>query len=203
MNNLYIYALYLLGDDMYAINLNTDLILVNKDYALDKNYVPNNLVKINNNFSTKEIFICKKVKYYFEKMCNDALNNNLRIIAMSGYRDYEYQKNLYNEYLKFDKEEIVDTYSAKPGHSEHQTGLAIDVCTDKKDYNEFINTSEYIWLKDNCHKYGFIIRYNKNKENITGYKFEPWHIRYVGNSAKYIYDNNITLEEYLKIVRNL
>lgn len=202
MNKLDNYALDLLGDYMRSINLNTELVLVNKTYELDENYIPNDLVKISNKFSIKEILICKNVKYYFEKMCNDAIKNDLKIIAMSGYRDYKYQDNLYNEYLKVDKKEIVDTYSAKPGHSEHQTGLAIDICTDKKDYTEFINTDEYIWLKDNCYKYGFIIRYQKNKEKITGYRFEPWHIRYVGKIAKYIYENDITLEEYLKIVSN-
>ena len=173
-----------------------DLILVNKIYSLDKNYVPNDLVVIDKKYSTKDIYICKRVNDKFIKMCNDALKNNLIIKAMSGYRSYEYQYNLYNDYLKIDKQEIVDTYSARPGHSEHQTGLAIDLCTDKNDYIEFINTDEYNWVKDNCYKYGFIIRYPKGKENITGYKFEPWHIRYVGKYASKIKD--ITLEEYKK-----
>lgn len=189
MNKLFIYALDLLGDMM---------IIVNKKYKLSKNYIPNNLVKISDKFSNKEIYVIDVVKNNFEKMCSDALNYNLYIIAMSGYRSYEYQENLYNEYLEIDKPEVVDTYSAKPGHSEHQTGLAIDVCTNTKDYIEFIDTEEYKWVKDNCYKYGFIIRYPKGKENITGYKFEPWHIRYIGDKAKYIYKNNITLEEYLK-----
>ena len=117
---------------------------------------------------------------------------------MSAYRTYEYQKNLYEKYLNIDEVSVVDTYSARAGHSEHQTGLAFDVYNVKKSYEEFGSTNEYKWLKDNAYRYGFILRYQKQKEYITGYKFEPWHIRYVGiDASTYIYKNNLTLEEYL------
>ena len=91
----------------------------------------------------------------------------------------------------------ADKCSARPGHSEHQTGLSIDVMGSNNDYNIFDKSKEFKWMKDNAHKYGFIMRYPKNKEYITGFKYEPWHYRYVGiDTAQKIYENNITLEEY-------
>ena len=110
----------------------------------------------------------------------------------------KYQKALYEGYLKNDPVDIVDTYSARAGHSEHQTGYAFDLYNVTLPYTSFGDTLEYEWLKINAHLYGFIIRYTEDNKNITGYKNEPWHIRYVGiKEATYIYENNITLEEYL------
>ena len=182
-----------------ALNLDTKLVLVNKYYKLDKDYVPKNLKKIDYEFSSGlDIYADEEAIKYFKKMSMDASILNLTIKTMSAYRTYEYQKNLYEKYLNEDEVSVVDTYSARPGHSEHQTGLAFDIYNVKKSYNEFGSTDEYKWIKDNAHRYGFILRYQKNKEYITGYKFEPWHIRYVGESiAKYIYENDLTLEEYI------
>lgn len=116
---------------------------------------------------------------------------------LSGYRSYETQKNLYNNYVANYGQESADTFSARPGHSEHQTGLAFDV-GDIDDY--YGDTPAGKWLKENCASYGFIIRYTKGKESITGYKSEPWHIRYVGvEHAKKIMSQNICLEEYLGV----
>jgi len=116
---------------------------------------------------------------------------------VSGYRSYETQKRIYNNYVNRWGIEYTDTTSARPGHSEHQTGLAFDVGELTSNYGE---TKEGIWLKNNCYKYGFIIRYLKGKENITGYSYEPWHIRYVGvEVATEIMQKNITLEEYLGV----
>ena len=100
--------------------------------------------------------------------------------------------------VRIDGVEAADTYSARPGFSEHQLGYSIDLTNGESvPFEEFHNTKEYEWLKDNAYKYGFILRYPKDKEYITGYIFEPWHIRYVGyDIAKYIYENNITYEEY-------
>ena len=87
--------------------------------------------------------------------------------------------------------------SAKPGHSEHQTGLAVDIMGSNNDYNLFAESKEFEWMKNNAYKYGFILRYPEHKENITGFKYEPWHYRYVGKDvAKYIYENKLSLEEY-------
>lgn len=177
--------------------LNKPTIIVNKYIKLPSTYTPKNLEKINKEFSSKEILLEKTTKLNFENLAKDAKNNNLNIIAISGYRSYDYQTNLYNNYLKKDSKNNVDTYSARPGHSEHQTGLAIDISNNQVPYTQFDTTKEYLWLEENSYKYGFIIRYPKYKEHITGYNYEPWHIRYVGYEiAEYIMKNNITYEEY-------
>ena len=119
---------------------------------------------------------------------------------MSTYRSYNYQVNLYNQYVKQDGKEKADTYSGRAGYSEHQTGLALDFCIykDEKCYieHDVEDKIETKWIHQNCHRYGFILRYPLDKEDITKYSYEPWHLRYVGNIASYIYNNNLTLEEY-------
>jgi len=105
--------------------------------------------------------------------------------------------------LKKKGQEYADLASARPGHSEHQTGLAIDIMGSNEDYNKFEESVEFEWMKNNAHLYGFILRYPKGKENITGFKYEPWHYRYIGKKvATIIYNENITLEEYLKKLKN-
>lgn len=182
-----------------ALNIDTNIVLVNKNYKLKENYVPKNLIKIDYKYTSGlEIYANEEAVKHFIEMSIDASILGLNIKTMSAYRSYEYQKNLYNKYLEEEEVSVVDTYSARPGHSEHQTGLAFDLYNVIKDYNEFGSTDEYKWLKNNAYKYGFIFRYPKDKELITGYKFEPWHIRYVGiDISDYIYKNNITLEEYI------
>ena len=133
------------------------------------------------------------MSYYLMKIW--ALKDGVKLKIISGFRSYGYQEEIYNIYVKEFGEAKTNTFSAKPGHSEHQTGLAIDICEDS---DKFIGTKEDIWLQQNAHKFGFIIRYPKGKEYITGYKYEPWHLRYLGTKhSKIIYDKNITLEEYL------
>lgn len=182
-----------------SINKYTNLVLVNKYYYLDEDYVPNNLINysypyaINNNIKGDS-----DAYLHFKDLYNDALSLGLNIKIISAYRDYEYQRKLYEGYLRNDTKEVVDTYSARAGHSEHQTGYAYDLYNTIVPYTSFGDTKEFAWLKDNAYLYGFIIRYTEENKNITGYKNEPWHIRYVGiSNATYIYENNITLEEYL------
>ncbi len=186
-------------DVFESINKYTDLVLVNKNYYLDKDYVPKDLVQIDYEYtSLKYILADKTATKYFIMMSNAAKEEGLNIKVISAYRSYEYQDNLYNKYLLEEDKSVVDTYSARAGFSEHQTGLAFDIYNVIKSYTEFGTTKEYEWVKDNCYKYGFIIRYKFEFSNITGYKEEPWHIRYVGvNNATYIYNNNISLEEYI------
>ena len=175
------------------------LVLVNKQNKLDDNYIPSDLIKLKKEYSSKDIYLKKVVKNSFEKMARDAIKLNLVLIAVSGYRSSKYQELLFNKYVKEKGYKYANMCSAKKGYSEHQTGLAVDIANKTLDYDNFENTEEFKWVKDNAHKYGFILRYPKNKTNITGYKYEPWHFRYVGkNIAKYIYINNITLEEYIK-----
>ncbi len=134
-----------------------------------------------------------------EKLFNAAETENIVLLGVSGYRNYNYQVNVYNNSVYRNGKQHADKYVAQPGTSEHQTGLAIDIVSNEyTNLDEiFVNTRAYKWLKENCYKYGFIIRYPKGKEDITGYKFEPWHIRYVGiDVATEIMNRNITLEEY-------
>ncbi len=183
-------------DSKPAKNLNTNYILVNKYNYLDKNYIPNDLV-ILDEYAKAGIRLNKEAYEAFKEMANDAKKQNLNLRIISAYRSYDYQENLYNSYLKYDTKENVDTYSARPGYSEHQTGLVVDIDNNKTDYNKFHLTKEFSWMKENAYKYGYILRYPLGKENITGYKYESWHFRYVGKIiANYIHENNITFEEY-------
>lgn len=180
-----------------AKNLNKETILVNKYYYLEKNYVPNNLETISTRFALSNMKLVKEAKEAFEEMASAAKKENLNIIAMSTYRSYDYQVNLYNKYVRTDGKEAADTYSGRPGHSEHQTGLAVDVYNGKVNYTSFEKTKEFIWMSNNASDYGFILRFPKDKETETGYTYESWHYRYVGKDiAKYIKEHDISFEEY-------
>jgi D-alanyl-D-alanine carboxypeptidase len=185
--------------DIPINNKDDILIIVNKYYTLG-DYTPKNLVKIDSVYADQwDRFVLPIVKENFEKMASDMKKIGLSIRATSAYRSYDTQVSLYNEDVASGGKTYADTYTARAGHSEHQTGLAIDV---KKgtNYSSFEGTEEYQWMIKNAHKYGFILRYPKDKTNITGYGFESWHFRYVGNeTAKYIYEHNITLDEYYAI----
>lgn len=172
--------------------------LINKYNYLEKDYVPNNLVDVTGIYARDKAKLVDVAYENFKKMADDAREKNLTIKITTGYRSYSFQSTLYNNYLKIDGQEKTDTYSARPGHSEHQLGYSCDI-TDNNNvsFEEFQYTKEYEWLQKNAHKYGFIQRYPKDKEYITGFIFESWHYRYVGQDiAKYIYENNITYEEY-------
>ena len=181
-----------------AKDLNTNYVLVNKYNYLDRSYIPNDLEKLDScTVTDKDIFLVKDAKNSFLRMCSDMRKDNLIIRAISGYRSYLYQEDLYNNYVNKDGVKLADTYSARPGFSEHQTGLVIDVDNGKEYYENFENTDEFVWLENNAYKYGFILRYPQKKESITGYSYESWHYRYVGlDIAKTIYENNITFDEY-------
>ena len=180
-------------------NPNELLVLVNKNNKLEQNYVPNNLETIDVKYSNENKQLQHIAKESFENLSADALKIGLKIVAVSAYRDYNYQDKLFNQYmLEYGNDYALDC-SAKAGHSEHQTGLAVDVMGSNNDYDNFEDTPEFDWIKDNAYKYGFILRYPKDKTKITGFKYEPWHYRYVGyDAAKTIYEKNITLEEYLE-----
>ena len=180
---------------------NTDslMVLVNKLNRLQSNYVPHDLEQISLNYATNNKFLRKEAKENFEKLSSDAKKIGYSIIAVSAYRDYDYQENLFNNYVKEKGENYALKCSAKAGHSEHQTGLSVDVMGSNNDYDQFEKSKEFDWMKNNSYKYGFILRYPKGKEYITGFKYEPWHYRYVGKDiASIIYTEGITLEEYYK-----
>ena len=178
-------------------HLNKDYILVNKYNYLTKDYVPNNLETISTTYARSGMKLVKDAKEAYEEMAKDAKKEGYTLIAMSSYRSYTYQVDLYNRYVKKDGKKAADTYSGRPGYSEHQTGLAIDVYNGAYDYTNFGKTKEFLWMQKNAHKYGFILRFPEGKEKETGYQYESWHYRYVGKKiAKEIYENDITLEEY-------
>ena len=170
-------------------------LLINKDHPLSPDYKPNNLVIPNVKFQTpgniEKNYMEATAAAALEKMFEAAKADNIRLVAISGYRSYARQTTLYNN--------AVRTYgknqrsSAKAGESEHQSGLAMDL---NSLYQSFGNTKEGKWLAQNAHLYGFIIRYPKGKTDVTGYIYEPWHVRYVGTElATYCYTNNLALEE--------
>ena len=172
--------------------------LVNKYFYLDENYIPNNLIIADKEYVRDSAKMVDVALNNFMKMADDAKKENLTIKITTGYRSYAFQATLYNNYVKYDGKEKADTYSARPGFSEHQLGYSCDITNiNNVSFEEFYKTPEYEWLKDNAYKYGFIQRYPEGKEYITGFIFESWHYRYVGyDIAKYIYENNITYEEY-------
>lgn len=174
-------------------------VLVNKKNKLPDNYVPADLNLISKEYSVSKQHLRNIAQINFEKMAKDIEKEGLKIIAVSTYRDSEYQDKLFNNYVQEKGLEYASMCSAKKGFSEHQTGLAVDIASSNLDYDNFDKTEEFKWMKNHAHKYGFILRYPKDKVNITGYKYEPWHYRYVGDIAPYIYLNNLTLEEYKEI----
>ena len=173
-----------------------DLILVNKFYYLDKDYVPEDMVIIESKYGVSQ-YLKKDVYNAYINMWNDAKANGLTLYINSPYRSYNTQYGLYHNYGKRDGYNLADTYSARPGYSEHQTGLAFDVTSLSTNFDTFGYSNEYNWLQEHAAEYGFILRYPKGKEYITGYQYESWHYRYVGvEAAKYIKENNLTFEEY-------
>ena len=184
----------ILGDTMDYLSL------VNRDNLLDKTYIPSNLVDSNSIYKDN-ILIVKKVLDMFNLMKMEALKCGYDIDIMSGYRDYNYQEKICNKLIKDKGFNYAFRHIAPPGASEHQSGLAIDICIYREDKcyieHEISDFEEIKWLHNNAHRFGFILRYPLGMEEITGYNYEPWHFRYVGNMASYIYFNKLTLEEFL------
>lgn len=160
--------------DILVSGYDDPYIIVNKYYKVPDDYRPHDLKSFDGQLLREE------TGNAYKKMREDALKQGLNIRVVSGYRTVEYQKKLYNRYLSGDTRENVDRYSARPGYSEHHTGMAMDIFGSQDGLRNFENTPEYPWVRDNCYKYGFIIRYLAETEDITGYEAEPWHLRYVG-----------------------
>ena len=199
---IYILLLIILENDFYKdvntlYNPTSYDYLVNKNNKLTSDYIPNDLEIIDIKYSCKNKYLRKEARINFENMTKNAKKEGFNIVAVSTYRSYEYQEKLYNNYVLDKGFYYADMASARAGHSEHQTGLAVDVANESLDYVNFESTKEFDWMKKNAHKYGFILRYPIGKFHITGFKYEPWHYRYVGiDIATYIYKNKLTLEEY-------
>ncbi len=193
-----IFILFTGCSDIHIVkNPDDKLVLVNKNYKLKDDFIPKDLVKLKLKYSNDNKYLKKEAAKSFYKLSDEAQKLGYRIIVVSGYRSYTYQEELFNYYVKEKGIAYASKCSAKAGHSEHQTGLAIDVEGSNLDYNLFDESKEFDWMINNSYKYGFILRYPKGKEDITGFKYEPWHYRYVGiKTAKIIYNKNLTFEEF-------
>ncbi len=159
------------------------VLIANKSYPLPADYAPGGLLEA--------------AEIAFMEMKNAAARDGITLTIVSGYRSYARQEKLYNNYVTKDGQAEADRYSARPGHSEHQSGLAMDLNSVD---DSFADTKEAKWIAENCAKYGFIIRYPKDKEEITGYIYEPWHVRYLGvDLAEKITASGLCFEEYFGI----
>lgn len=190
--------------DFYTLDLKSNsedntLIIANKHYKLNSDFQGLDLVYMDEKYWYYNVKYQLNNEAYknFELMWSDANKEGLNFAVYSAYRSYQTQENIYARYVNTDGQLLADTYSARPGHSEHQTGLAVDLKSKTMNTDYFEKTLEYSWLKENAYKYGFIERYPAGYEFLTGYQYEPWHWRYCGvECATYIKENNITFEEY-------
>ena len=171
--------------------------LVNKYIGVSEEFTPDNLIKIDSDYAvdSKQQGNEEMVKA-FKKMSDDCKSETgYKLLVRSGYRDYKSQEETYNLYLKTYGKKYAESYVTHPGYSEHQTGLAVDIKAESS--NTFAGTKESKWLNENAYKYGFILRYESETEEITGIKYESWHYRYVGNEiAEYLKENEMTYDEY-------
>jgi len=175
----------------FSINM-----LVNKHFKLDENFVPKDLVKVNKKYTDEEDVKLNQETYNaFIELYNAASNEGLGLVINSAYRSYQDQVEINDFYFKNYGQNYIDKFVAKPGFSEHQTGLCFDVGSTTS--NVFANSKEYPWMLENAYKYGFIQRFPSEYEDITGFRSESWHFRYVGKkAAKEIHDNDMSYEEY-------
>ncbi|MBS4190888.1 M15 family metallopeptidase [Bacillus sp. FJAT-49705] len=193
-------------------NPTNHLVLVNKQYSLPDGYAPSDLVrpKVPFSFGDQDIeksYLREEAATALETMFSEAQKKGINLFAVSGYRSFDRQTAVFNAEVKKYGEDKAIQAVAIPGSSEHQTGLAMDISSQSANFElseQFGETIEGKWTAENAHHFGFIIRYPKGKEGITGYKFEPWHLRYVGKeAATVIYEKQLTLEEYFEIVKKI
>lgn len=182
-------------------------LLVNKFYALPEGYTPSDLVNVDahaciqgSDYSCQDVSVIQLRKEVYDaylKWCDAAKEENIDIRAIAGYRTYEYQAGLWDYNAATYGEEYADEYYARPGQSEHNSGLSVDITFNDNNFNEIELHEGYDWILNNAHKYGFILRYPEEKVGITMYNYESWHFRYVGvDVATQCYENNWCLEEY-------
>ena len=193
-------------------NPENKLTLVNKVFALPEDYIPGDLVRPDVEFSfgnqdIEKSYMRQEAASALEKMFADAKSQDIHLFAVSGYRSYQRQDDNFHNKVNKIGEEAAAKIVAYPGNSEHQTGLAMDISSQSANFKlteQFGETPEGKWLMENAHRFGYILRYPKGLETITGYNYEPWHYRYVGlKAAAEIYKNQLTLEEYFNIVEKI
>ena len=199
-------------DQPYFTNMDTiqdtknPLMLINKYHKLPDGYEPVDLTPTPNACVIGEDYSCKSEPQYlvkevaeaFEKLVEAGKQEGINIKAIASYRSFAYQKNLYDYYANTEGKDYADQYYARPGQSEHNSGLAVDVTLDNENFNEIEKSPHYQWLLDHINAYGFILRYEEDKVPVTGYNYESWHLRYVGkDAAEEITKQGLTLDEYI------
>ena len=195
-----------INNDFYTNTMKTDTslgkyVILNKYYYADDTYPSENLIKVDGKYHVNgtSFYLNEECYEAFLKMYNDAYNAGYGFKMKSAYRSYDTQVTTYNYWVSTENGDKTkaDIYSARAGFSEHQTGYAFDIRDYNWEYEDYGKSESFKWVSENAHKYGFIIRFPKGKEHITGYQYESWHYRYCGvECATYIYENDITFEEY-------
>lgn len=181
------------------------LVIVNKENPLTMDYKPDDLKEIKYfapDRTKASRYMSAEAAEAFHQMVDKAVEAGVEIKMTTAYRSYHFQKVLYDNYVAREGQAAADTFSAKPGQSEHQTGLAVDISSPSVGYqlsNDYGEKVEGKWLAENSYQFGFILRFPKGKEHITGFQYEPWHLRYVGiTAANEIHEQGLSLEEYLQ-----
>ena len=176
--------------------------ITNKSHPIDSGYVPVDLTVVNVNSNGTQ-YLRQEAASELAKMFAAAHKDGIDLYLVSGYRSYAQQLALYNTYVNTDGKALADSYDAIPGACEHQLGLAVDLSDDNRDHdidNSFESTAAYQWLLKHSYEYGYILRFPRGKESITGIAYNPWSFRYIGvEEAKKVYDSGLTLEEYYKV----
>lgn len=190
--------------DAEVSDVSNDILMIASKIYTIKEYIPEDLKEIPSEYIMQgNNYLRSEALNAYIEMADAAREEGRYFYVSTSYRSYSFQELLYNKYLLEDPVEVVDTYSSRPGYSDHQTGLTVDLRDYNKSFNDVKDTAPFLWLKDNSYKYGFIMRYPEGKEDITRYEYEWWHFRYVGKDvAKEIYDNQITFDEYYEYYVN-
>ena len=180
-----------------------ELMLVNKFYKLSETYVPSDLVDVSLSYAYEGKQVSKVMYDSLTNMLDAAKESGYNLVVSQGYRSYADQEEAYNDIEASSGVDYADKVAARPGHSEYQTGLSVVVKPLYTEGSDMENSPEHTWILENAHKYGFILRYPKDKENITGFSYDAWRLRYVGsNTARIIHNENITFDEYYEYYIN-
>lgn len=180
-----------------------ELMLVNKFYKLSETYVPSDLVDVSLSYAYEGKQVSKMMYDSLTNMLDAAKESGYNLVVSQGYRSYADQEEAYNDIEASSGVDYADKVAARPGHSEYQTGLSVVVKPLYTEGSDMENSPEHAWILENAYKYGFILRYPKDKENITGFSYDAWRLRYVGsNAARIIHNENITFDEYYEYYIN-